>query len=190
MSHMVCPAWLGYFLLNPLRRLLENPERMLRGLIIEGMTVLEPGCGMGYFTLPMARMVGPGGKVVAVDIQPKMLSALRRRAEKAGLSSRVEARLAGPDHLALQDLEGQVDVAVALHVVHEVPDPSAFFLEIRKALRPGARFFLAEPRGHVSRKKMEETLSTAEAAGYVTEKAFKIPSARCALLKKSGAHPG
>ena len=59
MEKAECPRWFGYFLINPFRRFLENPRRILGPLVREGMTVLEPGCGMGYFTLPLGRMVGP-----------------------------------------------------------------------------------------------------------------------------------
>ena len=67
--HRVCPWWLGYWLVNPLRRFLEDPGSLYGELIREGMTVLEPGCGMGYFTLDLARRVGPSGRVVALDVQ-------------------------------------------------------------------------------------------------------------------------
>ncbi len=75
-------------LASPVRRWMgENPEALLTPYVREGMTVLEPGPGMGFFTLPLARMVGPAGRVVAVDIQARMLDALERRARKAGLTS-------------------------------------------------------------------------------------------------------
>jgi len=75
----VCPWWLGYLLASPVRRLLQDPRKLLGPYVREGMTVLEPGPGMGFFTLEIARLVGPSGRVVAVDIQPRMLSSLRRR---------------------------------------------------------------------------------------------------------------
>ena len=81
--HRVCPWWLGYVLVSPLRRLLEPPGKVLGPHVQPGMTVVEPGCGMGNFTLPLARMVGPSGKVICVDLQPKMIAALRRYIEKA-----------------------------------------------------------------------------------------------------------
>jgi ubiquinone/menaquinone biosynthesis C-methylase UbiE len=185
MAHRICPAWLGYFLLNPLRKLLENPESMLGGLIREGMTVLEPGCGMGYFTLPIARMVGPGGRVLAVDIQSKMLSALECRAQRAGLSERIDLRLAGADGLGLEEIPGTVDLAVALHVVHEVPDQASFFVEVGRALKPGGNLLVIEPRGHVSSEQMEDTLSRAAAAGFEIMNAFKSLFGRGALLAKA-----
>ena len=80
MAELVCPWWLGYFFASPVRRLIENPEQLLGPYIREGMTILEPGPGMGFFTLPMAEMAGPKGRIVAVDIQDKMLGGLRRRA--------------------------------------------------------------------------------------------------------------
>ena len=81
MAHRVCPWWLGYFLMNPLRRYGQNPAKILAPFIHEGMIVLEPGPGMGFFTLELARRVGKSGRVVAVDIQAKMLDRLKRRCQ-------------------------------------------------------------------------------------------------------------
>jgi SAM-dependent methyltransferase len=162
----VCPWWVGYLLLSPLRRLVENPERLVGDLVQEGMTVLEPGCGMGFLTLPLARMVGPGGRVVVVDIQAKMLRALERRARRAGLLERIERRLSDGDGLGLGDLAGTMDSAVALHVVHEVPDPARFFREVHAALKPGGRLLFREPKGHVKADDFEASLAAARAAGF------------------------
>jgi ubiquinone/menaquinone biosynthesis C-methylase UbiE len=108
MAESVCPWWAGYLLASPIRRwFMQSPEEMLSPFVREGMTVLEPGPGMGFFTLPLAQMVGPSGRVVAVDIQPKMLSELRRRAEKVGLAGRIDTRLAERDHMPLDDLRGE-----------------------------------------------------------------------------------
>src|SRR5579883_2150252 len=101
MPHRVCPWWLGYFLLNPFRAWTQNPARILSPYIREGMTVLEPGAGMGFFTLELARRAGPSGRVIVVDIQAKMLERLKRRAAKAGLASRIEARLAPVDSMGI-----------------------------------------------------------------------------------------
>jgi SAM-dependent methyltransferase len=166
MAHRVCPWWLGYALINPLRRLLEDPERLLSPLVSDGMTVVEPGCAMGFFTLALARLVGPGGRVVALDVQPRMLAGLRRRAAKAKLADRIDARLATHDSLRLDDLAGAVDVAVALHVVHEVPDQRAFFAELCRALKPCGRLLLVEPRGHVTDGDFAATLADAVAVGF------------------------
>ena len=144
MSH-VCPIWIGYLLLCPFRGFAHDPAKILGPHVREGMTVLDAGCAMGFFSLPLARMVGPSGKVLCVDIQKKMLSKLESRAVKAGLSDRVRPLLASEQSLGLQDWEGQVDFALAFAVLHEVPDPARTVGEIHAALKPGASLLVAEP---------------------------------------------
>ena len=63
----VCPVWVGYLLASPVRKLIQNPKKLLSPYVEEGMTVLDAGCAMGFFSLPMARMVGPNGKVICGD---------------------------------------------------------------------------------------------------------------------------
>ena len=184
MAERICPFWVGYFLLNPLRKLLENPDKILARFVQEGMTVLEPGCGMGYFTLPLARMVGSQGRVVAVEVQPRMLSVLDRRARKAGLSDRIDLRQAGAGALSVEDLSGEVDFAAALHVVHEVPDQASFFTEVWKALKPGGKLLVVEPKGHVSQDQFEQSVAAAEKIGFEPQALSSKLRGRGALLSK------
>lgn len=184
MAERVCPPFIGYFLLNPLRKLIENPRRIFGPFVRDGMTVLEPGCAMGFFTLPLARMVGPSGRVIALDIQDKMLSVLGKRAEKARLTDRIELRRIGLNGYGLEDLTGRVDFAAAIHVVHEIPDKATFFVEMWKALRPGGRLLLMEPRGHVSREEFERTQAIAEKAGFTDEDLRKKKGGRSISLIK------
>ena len=184
MAGRVCPPWVGFFLLNPLRKFLENPDSMLGPFIKEGMIVLEPGCGMGYFTLPLARMVGPKGRVMAVEIQPKMLSVLGRRAGKAGLLERIELRSVGADGMELEDLSEKVDFAAAIHMVHELPDPSPFFSEIWKALKPSGKLLVIEPKGHVSLDNFQQTAAAAANLGFKSETIVGKVSGRSALFYK------
>ena len=169
MATHVCPAWMGYFLLNPFRRLMENPDKILRPFISEGMIVLEPGCGMGYFTLPLARMVGQKGRVVAVDIQQKMLSALGRRAQRVGLSERIDLRLIGDEGMGLDDLSGEVDFVAALHVVHEISDQDAFFNEVWNVLKPMGKLLLIEPKGHVTQEQFQKYFTITKKVGFNPE---------------------
>jgi ubiquinone/menaquinone biosynthesis C-methylase UbiE len=164
MAHHVCPWWLGYFLTSPVRRLWQNPKEILRPFVTGGMTVLEPGCGMGFFTLDLARLVGDQGKVVAVDIQPRMLQALRRRARGAGLEQRIDARLVEGGGLPTRDLSGQVDFALAFWVVHELPDIERFFADLHGSLKPGGKVLVSEPKGHVSPSAFTEMLEQASRA--------------------------
>lgn len=185
MADHVCPPWIGYLLINPLRKLLENPNKIMGPLVHEGMIVLEPGCGMGYFTLPLARMVGPNGRVVAVDIQPKMLSVLERRARKAELLDRIELRHVEGNGMGVEDLSGKVDFIAALHVVHEVPDQRRFFTEAWEVLKPRTKLLVVEPKGHVSQEKFEQSVSLAEKVGFQNEPLSHKISGRAVLLVKA-----
>jgi ubiquinone/menaquinone biosynthesis C-methylase UbiE len=73
MAKRVCSWWVEYLLVTPLRRLVHNPERLLAPFVTAGMTVLEVGPAMGFFTLPFACLVGPTGQVICVDVQDGML---------------------------------------------------------------------------------------------------------------------
>jgi ubiquinone/menaquinone biosynthesis C-methylase UbiE len=185
MAQFVCPRWLGYFLVSPIRRLLQNPEKILRPFVAPGMTVLEPGCGMGFFTLDLARLVGDEGRVVAVDIQPKMLQGLSRRARRAGLEQRIETRLAGADGLAIGDLAGEVDFTLAYWMVHELPDIERFFVELHESLRPGGKVLLVEPKGHVSSSSFAGQLELAARAGLGVSSRSRSRSSVSAVLERA-----
>jgi len=184
MSKRVCPWWLGYLLASPLRRLMADPRKLLAPYVREGMTVLEPGPGMGFFTIELARLVGAGGQVIALDIQSKMLDGLKRRLAKAGLLERVNIRLVQPDSMGLADLADSVDFALAFAVVHEMPSAGSFFTELSHALKPGGSVLFAEPAGHVAAKLWDAELEAATKAGFVVADRPHIRRSHAALLKK------
>jgi len=129
-------------------------------------------------------MVGAQGRVVAVEVQPRMLSVLGRRARKAGLSDRIDLRQAGAEGLGVEDLSGEVDFAAALHVVHEVPDQASFFTEVWKALKPGGKLLVVEPKGHVSQDQFEQSVAAAEKIGFEPQALSSKLRGRGALLSK------
>lgn len=185
MAERVCPWWLGYLLASPLRRwLMQNPERLLARFVRPGMTVLEPGPGMGFFTLPMAAMAGPTGRIVAVDIQAKMLEVLRKKAVKRDLMPPIEVRLALPESMRLDDLKGKVDFVLAFAVVHEMPSTERFFVEAAAALKWGGLLLLAEPEGHVKPEAFVAELQAARAAGLEQAERPSIQNSHAAVLRK------
>jgi ubiquinone/menaquinone biosynthesis C-methylase UbiE len=186
MSH-TCPRWFGYLLLAPMRRIAQRPTRILRPFVRPGMVVAEPGCGMGFFTLDLARMVSPGGRVVAIDLQERMIAGLRRRAARAGLEGAIDVRLARPDRLGIDDLAGQVDLVLAFYVVHELQDPAAFFAEVARALKPDGTMLVVEPPLHVSRAAFESSLALAPRAGLVVTRRPGIGPNKTALLARGVA---
>jgi len=185
MKHRVCPWWLGYFLLNPLRKMGQNPCEILAPYVREGMTVLEPGPGMGFFTVELALLVGPNGRVVAVDVQPKMIEKLKQRLAKAGLTERVDRRVAPAESMGLGDLHSAVDLTLAFYVVHEFPDHGKFFAEVAAASKPGAMILLAEPKGHVKPSTFDAELEAAAKVGFAVAERPAIRRSLTAVLKKS-----
>src|SRR6516162_6085366 len=136
-GHRVCPWWVD-LLGTPFRRLIQDPAAIVAPYVHAGMTVLKPGPGMGFFTLELARLVGPSGRVIAVDIQSQMITGLLRRARKAGLIERIDARVVPPTSMGLDDKAGAIDFAFAFAVLHEMPSAGPFFAEAARALKPGA----------------------------------------------------
>jgi len=186
MAGDVCPVWAGYFLLSPLRRFLQNPDKIFGSFIRQGMTVLDIGSAMGFFSLPLAKMVGPAGKVICVDIQKKMLEILEKRARRAGVSDIIETHVCRPATLGLEKPAGKIDFVLAFALVHEVPEPAVLFEEIRVLLKTGGMLLLAEPKGHVLKSAFVETLSIAEACGFRITARPRISRSYAAVLEKQG----
>jgi len=163
----VCPWWMGYFLLIPIRKLSHNPEKILSPYVKPGMNVIDYGSAMGYFSLPMAKMVGPSGKVYCFDIQQKMLDKLKCRAAKAGLAGNIEPKLIAGDETDFQGMGQIADFALLFAVAHEVPDQELLFANLYRMLKPGANLYFAEPPGHVSPEEFERSVHLAEKAGFL-----------------------
>jgi len=180
----VCPWWIGYLLASPVRRILYQPAKVLAAYVRPGMTVLEPGPGMGFFTLELARLAGGSGRVIAVDVQSRMLDELKRRAAKAGVLDRLDARLAALESLGLADLDGAVDFTLAFAVVHELPAAAPFFREVARASKPGARLLFAEPKGHVTDSMFDAELWAARDAGFAPAEAPFLRRSHAALLQR------
>jgi SAM-dependent methyltransferase len=177
----VFPAARAGHLSSPVRRLLNNPARILRGLVHEGDTVVDLGCGPGFFAIPLASMVGDQGHVIAVDLQPEMLEQLRVVAEEAGLASRIVLHACDADSF---EVAGTVDFALAFHIAHEIPDRERFSREIAQMLKPGGLLLLVEPRVIVSRAGFHAALEAAEKAGLVTLTEPRVFFNRAALLQR------
>jgi ubiquinone/menaquinone biosynthesis C-methylase UbiE len=163
MAH-VCPWWSAWFTINnPVRRLLHDPQKIVGPYVKPGMTVLDVGCGVGWFSIPMAEMVGRQGRVIAVDLQQQMLDMLGRRAEKAGVADRIQLHKCGPDRLGI---DARADFALAFAMLHEVPDQRRLLAEIHACLKPGGKPLMAEPPIHVSRKTFANEIAIAQQAGF------------------------
>ena len=143
--------------------------------------VLDIGCGAGFTSLGLARLVGKEGMVIAADIQSKMLKIVQERAIRERLSDRIRIHLCSPDKIGLRE---ELDLAVAFFMVHEVPDIKAFIEEIYTLLKPGGRFFITEPMVHVGILAFQQMIQTVENIGFEITERPKVIFGRTALLEK------
>jgi ubiquinone/menaquinone biosynthesis C-methylase UbiE len=187
MGHHVFPWWKGFKLLNPKRAARHPAAAILSPFVRPGMTVSDLGCGMGYFSIPLARLVGKEGRVHCIDLQKQMLAALSWRAAVRGLGKRISTRTCGPDSLGVADLAGTIDFALAFNVAHETPEGHPFLSELAAMLKPDGRALLCEPNFRVSESEFAALLEKAQRSGFTAESAPEIAGERCALLSRRSA---
>ncbi len=176
-----CPWWLLPAFDNPLRKLVHDPLKILRQFVRPGETALDVGCGMGYFSLGLAQLVGDTGKVIAADVQPRMLAGLRQRAERAALVERINPQLCQPDGIGVSE---PVDFALAFWMVHEVHQRRAFLQEIYGLVKPGGKFLIVEPLLHVSGADFERTIALGQEIGFRAAGRPRVALSRTILFGK------
>lgn len=178
-SLSVCPVGLAGVLETPVRRLVHNPRKRLAPWVGEGMRVLEVGCGPGFFTLELARLVGPSGEVVAVDVQQTMLDRVAAKLAATDLGRHVALRHCAPDDLGVV---GPFDVVLLFYVVHEIPDVPRFFRQLRGLVADDATVILVEPPLHVSRARFDAECAAAGAADFAVRERLAWFPDRAVLL--------
>ncbi|WP_319508856.1 class I SAM-dependent methyltransferase [uncultured Methanolobus sp.] len=178
----VCPTEISLILNNRIRRLLQNPQKILAPYVRDGMDVLEVGCGPGFFTLDIARMVGKSGRVVAVDLQEGMLAKVRENIRRSGAGQNIVLHRCDEDRIGVS---GNFDFVFLFYMVHEVVDKEAFFRELESLLKKDGQVYIAEPPLHVSKKAFEETIRIAGDTGFmVVDRPKRFPD-KIVVLKKA-----
>lgn len=163
-SQRVCPVELAGFLDGRIRRLFQNPYKIISPFVKEGMTVLDMGCGPGFFTVPMAQRVGDTGRVFGCDLQQVMLDRVAAKMEDSDVKNRISLHLCEANRIGLQET---FDFVLAFYMVHELPDPQGFFNELMGCVRPGGKVLMVEPLFHVSRGSFKKSILIAEHAGFM-----------------------
>jgi ubiquinone/menaquinone biosynthesis C-methylase UbiE len=173
------------------RELEELPEAALDAIgIVPGSVVADVGAGVGYFTIRIARRVGPQGKVYAVDIQPEMLTRLKDRADKAEVTN-VEPILGTESDPKLP--KGQIDLVLMVDVYHEFSQPQRMLRRIGQALKPDGRLVLLEYRKedpHIPirsdhKMSVDEARDEVQAEGYKLEKVLHdLPRQHILIFRK------
>jgi len=161
-AHEVCTWWHAYTFDNPIRKLIHNPPNVLGAYVKDGMTVMDVGCGMGHFSIGMAKLVGESGRVIAVDLQQKMLDVMLKRARRAGVAERIIPRLCEADKIRSEE---KVDFILAFWMVHEVGDQNSLFSRLKLSLAPSGKILIAEPKFHVDAEALNRSIATAQTCG-------------------------
>jgi SAM-dependent methyltransferase len=163
-----CPASLDWLVDNPIRRWYMQPVLDRVG-IRPSECVLELGPGPGLFTVEAARRVGPEGRLIAVDIQPKMIAQVEKRVREAGLTN-VETHAADAYHLPLEN--ESVDRASLVTVLPEIPDQSRALAELHRVIKPGGLLSITEEFMDPDYPFAFETIRRVETAGFSLEWRF------------------
>ncbi|HAQ21238.1 MAG TPA: SAM-dependent methyltransferase [Prolixibacteraceae bacterium] len=162
-KHKVCPVEIAGGLDNSIRRFLQNPEKILKPYIRKGMTVLDMGCGPGFFTIEIAKMLDGSGKVIAADLQDGMLDIVRRKIKGTDLEPRIELHKCQSETIGVNE---KVNFILAFYMVHEVPDQDKLFQEFKSILNPNGKILIVEPNFHVSKKSFKTMLERVESKGF------------------------
>jgi ubiquinone/menaquinone biosynthesis C-methylase UbiE len=175
----ICPVEYAGGLDNSIRRLLQNPEKILKPYIHEGMTVLDLGCGPGFFSIEIAKMLKDSGKVIAADLQEGMLDRVRRKIKMTALEQRIDLHKCQEDTIGVKE---NVDFVLVFYMIHEVPNQDNLLRELKSILKPDGKIFIIEPKFHVSKKSFEEMINKTKDIGFEIVDRPKIFISRTVLL--------
>jgi ubiquinone/menaquinone biosynthesis C-methylase UbiE len=180
-KNRVCPVERAGSLDNRVRRWIQNPQKILRHYIEEGMTVLDVGCGPGFFSIDVAQMVGNSGHVIASDLQEGMLQKVRDKIKGTELEERITLHKCKENKIGVSQ---QVDFVLMFYMVHEISNKEEFFNEIGTILKPNGQILIVEPPFHVSKSAFEETIKEARDVGFIDVKGPNVLFSKTAILKK------
>jgi ubiquinone/menaquinone biosynthesis C-methylase UbiE len=177
----VCSHSHSFFLDNFFRKILQNPKKIVGEYISKGDTVIDLGCGPGFFSIEMAKMVGDTGKIYSVDLQKEMLDDVKTKAMKQNLTGQIILHKCDQDKIGLSE-EIQADFILAFYMVHETPDPISFAKQVKPLLKKGGKFLIVEPLFHVSKKKFLTICQDMKSLGFSVLDKPKKKGGRSLLL--------
>ena len=183
-QNQVCSHQHSFALDNFFRKLVQSPRRIIGPYLQSGDTAMDLGCGPGFFTLPMAELVGPSGTVIGVDLQQEMLARVKVKLAKVSERSNLADVLLHQCSEIDLGLDNSInaDFVLAYYMVHETADQQSFFRQVKKVVKPTGRLLIVEPPFHVNRKQFSQTLDHAEQAGFTVIERPKRKGGFCALL--------
>lgn len=178
-SQRICPVENAGGLDNSLRRFLQNPRKLLEPFISKEMTVLDLGCGPGFFSIEIARMLNGQGKVIAADLQEGMLEKVKNKISGSGLEQKITTHKCEANTIG--EIEN-VDFVLAFYMIHEVPDQERLFNELKSILKPNGKIYIIEPNFHVTKKAFEKMIDMVRSIGFEIVDQPKVFFSRTVLL--------
>ena len=170
--HFPAPAFIGRGLDSNYRRKLQPPDKIIRRSgIKEGMHVLEVGCGSGAYTTFVARVVGGGGKVYALDIQPEMLQQLQSKLAKPENEDIRNIELVNSSAYELPFDDDSLDLVYMVTVLQEIPDRSKALQQVRRVLKPGGILSVTEWLPDPDYPWKSTTIKIGREAGFALDEA-------------------
>ena len=177
----ICPVERAGGLDNKFRRLIQNPYKILNPYIEKGMTVLDVGCGPGFFSIDIANMVGESGRVIASDIQEEMLQIVQNRIKGSEIENRILLHKSEENKIGISE---QVDFILLFYMVHEVPNKETFFNEIKTIIRQNGKILIVEPPFHVSKIEFNKMLKLTTDIGFANIDMPKMLFQKTVVLQK------
>jgi len=165
-----------------LRPLLYDPERIVRPFVAAGDRVVDIGCGAGYFSPTLSRLVGPAGELVLVDAQEEMLQHAVEQVRRDPLAQAKLTPILSAD--SEPSLPVELDFVLMSWMLHEVGEPEGLWRTLWRCMRPAGKVLVIEPYLHVSAARWEEQLAPAETLGFARTAARGVLASRVAVLTR------
>lgn len=175
----VCPVNLHKSLDNRLRKLIHNPVKILEPFIKEGDTVIDFGCGPGFFTIPMAELTGETGKTIAADLQQGMLDIVAHKIRNTPFQNRIILHRTERDRI---NIFVKANFILLFYMIHEVPNARNLLEQLKEIVKPGGNILVVEPPFHVTGKDFERTKEAAVEAGFTVLKGPGMLLSKTAIL--------
>jgi ubiquinone/menaquinone biosynthesis C-methylase UbiE len=178
-KNRICPVEKAGGLDNPIRRLLQNPTKILKPYIGKGMTILDLGCGPGFFSIEIARLLNGTGKVIAADLQEGMLEKVNSKIKGTRLEKYIELHKCKGNETGITE---NVDFILCFYMIHEVPNQENLFIDLKSILKSNGKVLIIEPKFHVSKGAFEKMIISLINSGFEIIDKPKVFFSRTVLL--------
>jgi ubiquinone/menaquinone biosynthesis C-methylase UbiE len=175
------PLKKAYALESRFRKLVQNPGKILNKYIAPGMAVLDLGCGTGYFTIEIAKLLNNNGKVIASDVQSGMLEILKQKLKKGELHSLIEIHKSEDDSICWTE---KVDFILAFYTFHEMKYIDCIISDLTKIIKPETKILISEQKFHVPKNTFNTIINKMKNNGFDICERPNIFFSRTVIMKK------